>query len=72
MTQKVEVKAPGFFALLTLIFITLKLTDHIDWSWFWVLSPMLLPFLFVVGVLALGVVVFGLGAVVITILERWR
>ncbi len=25
--------------ILTLIFITLKLTNHIQWSWVWVLSP---------------------------------
>ena len=30
----------GFVSVLTLIFITLKLTDTIAWSWFWVLSPM--------------------------------
>ena len=29
----------GFPGLLTLIFITLKLCDTIDWSWWWVLSP---------------------------------
>lgn len=32
----------GILELLTLVFIVLKLTDHIDWSWFWVLSPMIL------------------------------
>jgi hypothetical protein len=32
-----------FLPILTLIFITLKLTGYIDWSWFWVLSPMLIP-----------------------------
>ena len=31
---------PGyFFALLTLIFVTLKLTGHISWSWWLVLLP---------------------------------
>lgn len=35
----------GFPGLLTLIFITLKLTDYIDWSWVWVLSPIWIPFL---------------------------
>lgn len=25
--------------ILTLIFIVLKLTGHINWSWWWVLSP---------------------------------
>lgn len=28
----------GFTGLLTLLFITLKLTGFIEWSWFWVLS----------------------------------
>lgn len=30
----------GFTGILTLIFITLKLTGNIGWSWFWVLSPL--------------------------------
>ena len=29
----------GFVGLLTLVFIVLKLTSSIDWSWWWVLSP---------------------------------
>lgn len=33
----------GFFSVLTLIFITLKLTSVIAWSWVWVLSPLWLP-----------------------------
>lgn len=31
----------GFLEALTLVFIILKLTNHIDWSWFWVLSPLI-------------------------------
>lgn len=34
----------GFTGLLTLIFITLKLTHVIAWSWWWVLSPSLISF----------------------------
>ena len=30
----------GFFGLLTIVFIVLKLTDVINWSWLWVLSPL--------------------------------
>jgi len=30
----------GFIGLLTIIFITLKLLNKIDWSWWWVLSPL--------------------------------
>lgn len=29
----------GFVGLLTILFIALKLTGYIDWSWIWVLSP---------------------------------
>ncbi len=31
---------PGFLSLLALLFIGLKLTGHIEWSWVWVLSPL--------------------------------
>ena len=33
----------SFVGLLTILFIGLKLTGYIHWSWFWVLSPMLIP-----------------------------
>ena len=33
----------GFGGLLAIVFITLKLTGHIDWSWWWVLSPFWIP-----------------------------
>lgn len=29
----------GFVGLLTILFITLKLLGKIDWSWWWVISP---------------------------------
>ena len=29
----------GFVGVLTLIFVVLKLTGNINWSWLWVLSP---------------------------------
>lgn len=29
-----------FSAVLTIVFVTLKLTNHINWSWWWVLSPL--------------------------------
>jgi len=30
----------GFFGLMFLIFMTLKLTNVIDWSWWWVTAPL--------------------------------
>lgn len=32
----------GFPGLLTVLFIGLKLTGYISWSWWWVLSPILI------------------------------
>lgn len=32
-------KGFGLVGILTIIFIVLKLVDVIDWSWWWVLSP---------------------------------
>lgn len=32
----------GFSDLLTIVFIVLKLTNVINWSWWWVLSPLLI------------------------------
>ena len=35
-----------FTILLTILFIGLKLTGHIGWSWWWVLSPLWLTLVF--------------------------
>jgi len=51
---KTEVTAGGSFAnLLTIAFIVLKLTHVIDWSWWWVLSPLWIP---IAAVAFLGVI----------------
>jgi uncharacterized membrane protein YhiD involved in acid resistance len=34
----------GFVGLLTILFIGLKLTGYITWSWLWVLSPLWISF----------------------------
>ena len=40
----------GFIGLLTILFIALKFTKFIDWSWVWVLSPLWITAVFVVVV----------------------
>jgi hypothetical protein len=44
----------GFVGLLTILFIGLKLTNYIGWSWFWVLSPIWISLAVVVGILIIG------------------
>ena len=46
--------ASDFVGMLTIAFIVLKLLDKIDWSWWWVLSPIWI----IVGV-AFLIAVFG-------------
>lgn len=41
----------GFFGLLAILFIGLKLTHVINWSWLWVLSPIWIPAALVVLIL---------------------
>lgn len=47
----------GFFGLLTIVFITLKLCKVIDWSWWWVLAPAW-------GLLALVLVIVTAAAII--------
>ena len=47
----------GFFGLLTIVFIVLKLTDVIAWSWWWVTSPLWIATAVVLAFLAVGLVV---------------
>ena len=38
----------GFLGLLTIVFIVLKLTKVIAWSWWWVLGPTWIPIAIVI------------------------
>lgn len=49
----------GFLGLLTIAFVVLKLTHYIDWSWWWVLSPVWIP-LAVLGILLAIVVIVSM------------
>jgi hypothetical protein len=41
----------GFVGLLTILFVALKLTKAIAWSWWWVLSPLWISAILVFGLL---------------------
>lgn len=43
----------SFCGLLCIVFIVLKLTGYIVWSWWWVLSPIWIPWGIVLGILAI-------------------
>ena len=52
----------GFAGMLAILFIGLKLTNYITWSWLWVLSPLWIP-------LALVIILLGI-AWIATIIGR--
>lgn len=35
----------SLFTILFYVFLILKITDNIDWSWWWVTAPVWIPFL---------------------------
>ena len=43
----------GFLGLLAIVFIILKLTKIIFWSWWWVLSPVWMPMTIVLSIATL-------------------
>lgn len=42
-----------FLSILTVLFIGLKLTGYISWSWWWVLSPIWIPLVIVLVLVAI-------------------
>lgn len=53
--------------ILFVVFLTLKLTGNIDWSWWWVTSPLWIPAALVLGFLIFWIVILGL----IKLFEVW-
>ena len=45
----------GFCGVLFIVFLVLKLTNHIDWSWWWIT----LPLWWWIGLIFVGVLVFS-------------
>ena len=45
----------GFSGLLTILFVGLKLTNVIAWSWLWVLSPLWISIIIFIIVVAIKV-----------------
>lgn len=55
-----KIEIGGVTAILTIVFVILKLTNVIDWEWCWVLSPLWIMAIF----WALLLIIIGILAVV--------
>lgn len=51
--------------LLLVIFVVLKLTGNIAWSWWWVLSPLWIPFAIVLA----GGILIGIIALIVALVK---
>jgi hypothetical protein len=61
MSQQTSSGGVGFFGLMFLIFLTLKLTGHITWSWWWIFAPLWGP----VAVVATVALICGIVALLV-------
>ena len=57
-TKVVHSGGIGLVGLLTVLFIGLKLTNIIQWSWLWVLAPLWIPVAIGVGLILIAVLMF--------------
>lgn len=63
--NKVVVHMP-FCTILFIVFLVLKLTNTINWSWWWITAPLWIPVSIALVVLLISSVVIG----IISIIER--
>lgn len=50
----------GLDIILFVVFLILKLTGDIDWSWWWVTSPLWIPIAVVIVFVILGTIITGI------------
>lgn len=62
----VQVPSIGFTGLLTILFIALKLTGVITWSWVWVLAPLWIPFAIFLVIVLIAMIIM----MVIALLDK--
>ena len=61
--NEVEVRSGvGLPTILTVIFVVLKLVGVIDWSWWWVLSPLWISFLISMALIIILSILVGSGS----------
>jgi len=60
-------KGLNLTGVLLILFIVLKLTHNIDWSWWWVLSPLWVPVAIVMALMVLTALI----VMIVEAFKRW-
>ena len=61
--NKVVVYSPSCM-ILFIVFLVLKLTNVINWSWWWITAPLWIPVSIVLVVLFIAIVILGIIAII--------
>ena len=72
MNKKETSSGISFAGLLTVLFIGLKLTECIAWSWLWVLAPLWIPFVIALVIIFGVILAFGIALIIIYIMDKVR
>ena len=59
--QKITPINSSILTILFVVFIVLKLTGNIDWSWWWVTSPLWLPVAIILTIIIGAIVFYNVG-----------
>ena len=62
----------GLCGTMFLVLLVLKLTGHIAWSWWWVTSPLWIPFGIAIALLLGALLVVGIGAFIVAVAKKLR
>ena len=61
--NKVVTRSP-ICMILFIVFLVLKLTNVINWSWWWVTAPLWIPVSIVLALLLIAIVILGIIAMI--------
>ena len=59
--QQVTSFNSSILTVLFIVFLVLKLTGNIDWSWWWVTSPLWLPLAFLLVIIIGAIMFYNIG-----------
>ena len=62
----------NFLPALTLLFVVLKLTGHLSWSWLLVTSPLWFPLLCLVWLAPLALILYGFVWGICVLIDTWE
>lgn len=63
-SENVRRQSTSLCTILFVVFLTLKLCEKIDWSWWWVFAPLWGPVALGLALLLVAAALFGLGTVI--------